>query len=84
MADWMTENRKSIIINAVVFGLIAGMGSLASAITGENIDMTELIKLAIGTAIGAFVGYLNAKKDELETGAKGKTGSRPKTARIGI
>jgi len=81
---WMTEKRKSIIMNAVVFGIIAGMGALAAAIGGTEVNYQELAKLAIGAAIGAFVGYLNGKKDELETGAKGKTGSRPKTAKIGL
>ena len=81
----MTEKRKSILLNAAVFGVIAGMGAISTALGGSPVDLKESLLAALGAMIGAFVGYVNARKDELETGAKnGKTGSKPKTGKIGF
>jgi len=78
--EWLTEKRKAIILNAAVFGLVAGVASLGkSFIEGQPLDL-PILQVALGAALTALVLYLQAKKEELETGAA----PRKKAVKLGL
>lgn len=70
MWEWLTEKRKNILLNAGAFGAIAAAGALAEQFSSGKPIGLSTVQLAVGAGLGAIVGYLNSKKDELETGAK--------------
>lgn len=80
--EWLTEKRKNIIVNALVFGLIAGGAALGkSFLEGKPLDL-PFVQFVLGAAMTAVVVYLQAKQQDIETGAK--PGARKPRTKIGL
>lgn len=81
MADFWTENRKSIVMNGAAFGVVAAIGAVGTALMGSDpISLRHLGLTALGALMGAFVGYFNTKAAQFETGAK----AGAKKAKLGL
>lgn len=73
---WMTETRKNIIINAVVFGAIAGISALGKAFVDNQPLDFPMVQAVMGAVLTALLLYLQSKSQQLETGAR-KTTKKP-------
>jgi len=73
--SWFTQKRRTIILNAVVFGVVGAFGSLATSLSAGITDEEQIAAaavIAIGIGLGAAVGYFNNKSEEFVTGTKAK------------
>ena len=84
MNGWLTDKRKTILVNAVFFGIVAGAAAISQAVLTGTQPSVELLVLAGGAALGGFVGYINSKQADIETGAKAPGVARKTRTKIGL
>ena len=82
--DYLTEKRVNILLNALVFGSMAALGALPTLLSGQPIPVETIVLLAIAAFLGGFVGYVNSKWTEFETGAHGMTQKPRKGVKVGF